>query len=354
MRPSCAPNTTTAARPRAATCDPQVRRSFWRPVALTLPHARSYVSARSPEREATSRCHSNSPQTRRRKSRRSASGIRPEQAAGRARGAAPRAERVRPPLRRRAPARRARRSTCRTRTSTASRRSTRCSAASPAAPTRSAMCTNISCMLRGGYEVLAAFEKKLGLKKRRVEQGVHARRGGVHRGVRERAVRRRRHEVLPRPHARPGRRTIIDELDATPHPESEVRVMPTRSRHQARHRALRQRRRAHARRLREDRRLPGRCARRSRCAPRTSPTEVKASNLRGRGGAGFATGVKWGFVPQGRQDRPPRLQRRRVRARHLQGPRADVLGSAPPDRGHGDRRARARARCTTTSTSAAR
>ena len=26
------------------------------------------------------------------------------------------------------------------------------------------MCTNISCMLRGGYEVLAAFEHKLGLK----------------------------------------------------------------------------------------------------------------------------------------------------------------------------------------------
>ncbi len=27
-------------------------------------------------------------------------------------------------------------------------------------------------------------------------------------------------------------------------------------------------------------------------------SEVKASNLRGRGGAGFATGVKWGFVPK--------------------------------------------------------
>jgi NADH-quinone oxidoreductase subunit F len=30
--------------------------------------------------------------------------------------------------------------------------------------------------------------------------------------------------------------------------------------------------------------------------------EVKASNLRGRGGAGFATGVKWGFVPKGSQN----------------------------------------------------
>lgn len=27
------------------------------------------------------------------------------------------------------------------------------------------MCTNISCMLRGGYEVLEAFEKKLGIKR---------------------------------------------------------------------------------------------------------------------------------------------------------------------------------------------
>ena len=31
--------------------------------------------------------------------------------------------------------------------------------------------------------------------------------------------------------------------------------------------------------------------------PEDVTAEVKASNLRGRGGAGFATGVKWGFVP---------------------------------------------------------
>jgi NADH-quinone oxidoreductase subunit F len=30
--------------------------------------------------------------------------------------------------------------------------------------------------------------------------------------------------------------------------------------------------------------------------------EVKASNLRGRGGAGFPTGVKWGFIPKGATD----------------------------------------------------
>jgi len=37
--------------------------------------------------------------------------------------------------------------------------------------------------------------------------------------------------------------------------------------------------------------------------------EVKASGLRGRGGAGFPTGVKWGFVPRTRQAEVPDLQR---------------------------------------------
>src|SRR5690348_6038286 len=32
--------------------------------------------------------------------------------------------------------------------------------------------------------------------------------------------------------------------------------------------------------------------------PDAITAEVKASNLRGRGGAGFATGVEWGFVPK--------------------------------------------------------
>lgn len=35
----------------------------------------------------------------------------------------------------------------------------------PSGKTTIRMCTNISCMMRGGYEVLAAFEKQLGVKK---------------------------------------------------------------------------------------------------------------------------------------------------------------------------------------------
>ena len=70
--------------------------------------------------------------------------------------------------------------------------------------------------------------------------------------------------------------------------------------------------------------------------------EVKKSNLRGRGGAGFPTGMKWSLHPQGREDGLPGRQRRRVRAGHLQGPRAAGLRSAPADRGHADRVVRAR------------
>jgi NADH-quinone oxidoreductase subunit F len=38
-----------------------------------------------------------------------------------------------------------------------------------------------------------------------------------------------------------------------------------------------------------------------RMDPAAITGEVKASNLRGRGGAGFPTGIKWGFVPKGAQ-----------------------------------------------------
>ena len=57
--------------------------------------------------------------------------------------------------------------------------------------------------------------------------------------------------------------------------------------------------------------------------------------------------------PQGRDGQVPRLQRRRVRARHVQGPRADAEEPAPADRGHHHRRLRRAAPTAPSSTSAA-
>jgi NADH-quinone oxidoreductase subunit F len=49
--------------------------------------------------------------------------------------------------------------------------------------------------------------------------------------------------------------------------------------------------------------------------PAAITEEVKKSNLRGLGGAGFPTGVKWGFIPKGSTGAEvPRGQRRRGRA----------------------------------------
>ena len=66
--------------------------------------------------------------------------------------------------------------------------------------------------------------------------------------------------------------------------------------------------------------------------------EVKASGLRGRGGAGFPTGMKWGFVPRN-TGKPTYLllQRRRERAGHVQRPHTDGARPAPVDRRDGNR-----------------
>ena len=44
--------------------------------------------------------------------------------------------------------------------------------------------------------------------------------------------------------------------------------------------------------------------------------EVKNSNLRGRGGAGFSTGVKWGFIPKD-SNKPKYLINNAVSYTHL-------------------------------------
>ena len=65
--------------------------------------------------------------------------------------------------------------------------------------------------------------------------------------------------------------------------------------------------------------------------------ELENSGLRGRGGAGFSMGKKASLHPQGHDGQVPLLQRRRVRAGHLQGPPADAEEPAHADRGLRDR-----------------
>ena len=68
-------------------------------------------------------------------------------------------------------------------------------------------------------------------------------------------------------------------------------------------------------------------------ARRDVQEQVKASGLRGRGGAGFGTGQKWSFLPKGIVPALPRGERRRGRAVHVQGPHAPRARPAPDRRG---------------------
>ena len=88
----------------------------------------------------------------------------------------------------------------------------------------------------------------------------------------------------------------------------------------------------HARGLRTPRRLSSRCARRwrwtpRRCSPSSKPPACAAAAARVRDG-------QEGLVPaEGLDGQVPRVQRRRVRAGHLQGPRTDAEDPAHADRG---------------------
>jgi hypothetical protein len=69
--------------------------------------------------------------------------------------------------------------------------------------------------------------------------------------------------------------------------------------------------------------------------------EIKNSGLRGRGGAGFPTGMKWGFMPKEPKPGKPNflvINAGRIRARILQGPRDHPPRSAQADRRRADRR----------------
>ncbi|MDX2090887.1 MAG: NAD(P)H-dependent oxidoreductase subunit E [Kofleriaceae bacterium] len=93
----------------------------------------------------------------------------------------------------------------------------------PAGTTTIRMCTNISCMLRDGYDVLAAFEKQLGIKKGEstpnkkfhlVEEECIAACANA-----PCAVVGRKYFLDITPSQVPA---IISELEREPHPESEV------------------------------------------------------------------------------------------------------------------------------------
>ncbi len=93
----------------------------------------------------------------------------------------------------------------------------------PSGTTTIRMCTNISCMLRGGYEVLSAFEKQLGVKK-----------GGTTSNKKFTLIEEECIAACANaPCAIAGTKYILDitpdqvakivaDLEANPHPESEV------------------------------------------------------------------------------------------------------------------------------------
>src|SRR6185503_8863691 len=131
---------------------------------------------------------------------------------------------------------------------------------------------------------------------RRVQRRVHARRGGVHRGVRQRAVRGGRHRVPARYPARAGRQPDRAS-QGPPAPRVGGRVMPAAI---GTHLVTMRFGNNEARTLAGYEKTGGYGQLRKALAMRPDDitNEVKASNLRGRGGAGFSTGVKWGFVPK--------------------------------------------------------
>ena len=207
------------------------------------------------------------------------------------------------------------------------------------------MCTNISCMLRGGYDVLAAFEKKLGVKKGGTSQQASSRSSRRSASPRARTRRARSSAPSTSSTSRPIEvDEIIAELESEPAPRSRRWCDAARDRTPSS--SPRKFGNEDAQTLAGYEKLGGYQALRKALAMRPEDIidEVKASNLRGRGGAGFATGVKWGFVPKDAKTVHLVVQRRRVRARHLQGPRAHLLGSAPPHRGHDHLGARAQGR----------
>ena len=174
----------------------------------------------------------------------------------------------------------------------------------PAGKFNMQVCTNISCMLRGGYDVLERFQQELGSREqgRHAGRSVLARRGGVHRSV-----------LLGAGH--PGELRLSRRADAgsragDPFGISRAsqggHLMPRLVSHPDEVKIVSQRFGQGAAKIDRYIELGGYEAAKKCLAqgPDWIINEMKASNLRGRGGAGFPTGLKWSLRAQAKSRKP--------------------------------------------------
>ena len=166
------------------------------------------------------------------------------------------------------------------------------------------VCTNVACMLRGGYELLEQAKKRLEIgHKETTEDGMFSLEEveciGACTGAPAMQINYDFYEDLT---ALKFDR-IIEQLDKGKHPEP-VPVI-TGALHErnpeetpliSKRWGIRDSRKLHTYKQNDGYQALEKALR--EMTPETIIEEVKKSNLRGRGGAGFPTGMKWGFVPK--------------------------------------------------------
>ena len=242
---------------------------------------------------------------------------------------------------------------------TASRASTRSSRSSRAPPLVTHVCTDIACMCRGGTELVAELERTVGPAGEHPGNGTSIWLESPCLGMCERAPGRTRHSgrrARARARDRPGRARPTSpprsRAPTAPEPPPAARAAgrrpvasapaPDRAGRPGEPRQLPGRGRLRGP-ARGDRHGPGRRHPRGDrlAAPRPRRRRVPDRPQVGRGGAEPGPAAL------------PRVQRRRVGARDVQGPDRDRERPVRPRRGDDDRRATRRAASSGTSTSAA-
>ena len=224
-------------------------------------------------------------------------------------------------------------SACRRSPSTKWRRSTTMYNLKPTGKYKLTICTNLPCALQGAAEAAAHLKQKLGIGfGETTADGLFTLKEGECMGACGDApvllVNNKRMCSWMQPRTSSTRCSPSCAAGRRKRHERAVRISRLRSRRH--HHGRAQRPQLAARRLRRARRLRGAEEDPRRKDPPASViAEVKKSALRGRGGAGFPTGLKWSFMPQQyRRRQVPRLQFRRRRAGHVQGPRHPALQPA--------------------------